>query len=147
MKFLKAITPTISKEVRIKTPDGEQLIGLVWKRPNDDERINLLGEINASAERIGEMPTAAEQTEAIKAHIKQSRERIKCYLLDWDFKDEGMAVEFTSANLDAALEWNEYRAPIDASLVNALTLSSEDAKAGNSSRLDSTLPAPTTPEK
>ena len=43
MKFLKAITPTISREISIKTPDGEQLIGLVWKRPNDDERISLLG--------------------------------------------------------------------------------------------------------
>ena len=147
MKFLKAITPTIKKEIRIKTPDGEQVLTAVWLRPKDDERITLLGEINAGAERIGMAADAAAQTAAIKAHITQSRERIKHYLRDWDFKDDDLSVEFSEVNLNAMLDWHEYRGPLDASLVSVLTLSDDDAKMGNSMRQGDTSLVPTNPEK
>ena len=52
MSFLKAITPTIRKEISVKTPDGEQQFTVLWKRPNDDRRLELIASINARVEAM-----------------------------------------------------------------------------------------------
>ena len=131
MNFLRAITPVITKEIKIKTPEGEQVIKLCWKRPNDDERLELLGQIDLGAEAVGAAKTATEQNAAVKAHVQASRDRIKAYLTGWDFPDGDLAVEFNKNNLDVALSWSEYRQPFDASLMSVLSMRAEEAAAGN----------------
>jgi hypothetical protein len=148
MNFLKAITPTIRKVVSIPVQGGNaQEITLVWKRPNDDERLALMQEINVLSEKIGSADNALKQSEATKEFVESSRQRITEYLTDWDFKDDGMNVEFSKENLCQCLAWSEYRRPFDESLMSVLMQSSEDARLGNSLSADSTSPAPTTVEK
>lgn len=147
MSFLKAITPTIRKEISIKTPDGEHQFTALWKRPNDDQRLELLTSINAQVEAMNAAKTATEQQEATKNYVLESRARIKQYLHEWEMKDGELEVEFNNANLTEMLQWTEYRNPLDNSLMSVLNLTQEDANMGNSTSAESTSPAPTTPEK
>ena len=147
MNFLKAITPTIRKEISVKTPDGEQQFSVLWKRPNDDQRLELLASINGSSEDINKAKTVAEQQEATKHYVIESRARIKQYLHGWELKDGELNVEFTGANVDEMLQWSEYRNPLDTSLMSVLNLTQEDANMGNSTSAESTSPDLTTPEK
>ena len=147
MSFLRAITPTIRKEISVKTPDGEQQFLVLWKRPNDDQRLELIASINARVEAMNAAKTATEQQEATKSYVLESRARIKQFLHGWELKDGELNVEFSDANIDEMLQWTEYRNPLDASLMSVLNLTQEDAKTGNSLSADATSPAPTTPEK
>jgi hypothetical protein len=147
MSFLRAITPNIRKEISVKTPDGEQQFLVLWKRPNDDQRLELIAAINSRAEAMNAAKTAAEQQEATKQYVIESRARIKSFLHGWELKDGDLNVDFNDTNVDEMLQWTEYRNPLDASLMNVLSLTQEDAKAGNSLSADSTSPAPTTVEK
>ena len=147
MSFLKAITPTIRKDISVKTPDGEHQFTALWKRPNDDQRLELLTSINAQVEAMNAAKTATEQQEATKNYVLESRARIKQYLHEWEMKDGELEVEFNNANLTEMLQWTEYRNPLDNSLMSVLNLTQEDANMGNSTSAESTSPAPTTPEK
>lgn len=147
MSFLRAITPNIRKEISVKTPDGEQQFLVLWKRPNDDQRLELIAAINSRVEAMNAAKTAAEQQEATKQYMIESRARIKSFLHGWELKDGDLNVDFNDTNVDEMLQWTEYRNPLDASLMNVLSLTQEDAKAGNSLSADSTSPAPTTVEK
>jgi hypothetical protein len=147
MSFLRAITPNIRKEISVKTPDGEQQFLVLWKRPNDDQRLELIAAINSRVEAMNAAKTAAEQQEATKQYVIESRARIKSFLHGWELKDGDLNVDFNDTNVDEMLQWTEYRNPLDASLMNVLSLTQEDAKAGNSLSADSTSPAPTTVEK
>jgi hypothetical protein len=147
MSFLKAITPTIRKEISVKTPDGEQQFLVLWKRPNDDQRLELIAAINSRVEAMNAAKTATEQQEATKQYVLESRARIKSFLHDWELKDADLSVDFSDTNVDEMLQWTEYRNPLDASLMSVLNLTQEDATAGNSLSADATSPAPTTVEK
>lgn len=147
MNFLKAITPTIRKEISVKTPDGEQQFTVLWKRPNDDQRLELIASVNARVEAMNAAKTAAEQQEATKNYVLESRARIKQFLHGWELKDGDLDVEFTGANVDEMLQWSEYRNPLDTSLMSVLNLTQEDANMGNSTSAESTSPDLTTPEK
>ena len=147
MSFLRAITPTIRKEISVKTPDGEQQFLVLWKRPNDDQRLELIASINARVEAMNAAKTATEQQEATKSYVLESRARIKQFLHGWELKDGELNVEFSDANIDEMLQWTEYRNPLDNSLMSVLNLTQEDANMGNSTSAESTSPAPTTPEK
>ena len=147
MSFLRAITPNIRKEISVKTPDGEQQFLVLWKRPNDDQRLELIAAINSRVEAMNAAKTAAEQQEATKQYVIESRARIKSFLHGWELKDGDLNVDFNDTNVDEMLQWTEYRNPLDASLMNVLSLTQEDAKAGNSLSADSTSPAPTAVEK
>ena len=147
MSFLKAITPTIRKEISVKTPDGEQQFSVLWKRPNDDQRLELIASINARVEAMNAAKAATEQQEATKNYVLESRARIKCYLQGWELKDGELNVEFSDANIDEMLQWTEYRNPLDASLMSVLNLTQEDAKMGNSTSVESASPDPTIAEK
>ena len=147
MSFLKAITPTIRKDISVKTPDGEQQFLVLWKRPNDDQRLELIASINARVEAMNAAKTATEQQEATKNYVLESRARIKQFLHGWELKDGELNVEFSDTNIDEMLQWTEYRNPLDNSLMSVLNLTQEDANMGNSTSAESTSPAPTTPEK
>ena len=147
MSFLKAITPTIRKAISVKTPDGEQQFLVLWKRPNDDQRLELIAAINSRVEAMNAAKTATEQQEATKQYVLESRARIKLFLNGWELKDGDLNVDFNDTNVDEMLQWTEYRNPLDASLMSVLNLTQEDAKAGNSLSADATSPAPTTVEK
>ena len=147
MSFLKAITPTIRKDISVKTPDGEHQFTALWKRPNDDQRLELLTSINAQVEAMNAAKTATEQQEATKNYVLESRARIKQFLHGWELKDGELNVEFSDTNIDEMLQWTEYRNPLDNSLMSVLNLTQEDANMGNSTSAESTSPAPTTPEK
>lgn len=147
MSFLKAITPTIRKEISVKTPDGEHQFTAFWKRPNDDQRLSVIAVISAAAEAMDKAKTATEQQEATKNYVLESRARIKQFLHGWELKDGELNVEFSDANIDEMLQWTEYRNPLDASLMSVLNLTQEDAKTGNSLSADATSPAPTTAPK
>ena len=147
MSFLKAITPTIRKAISVKTPDGEQQFLVLWKRPNDDQRLELIAAINSRVEAMNAAKTATEQQEATKQFVLESRARIKSFLHGWELKDGDLNVDFNDQNVDEMLQWTEYRNPLDASLMSVLNLTQEDAKAGNSLSADATSPAPTTVEK
>ena len=147
MNFLKAITPTIRKEISVKTPDGEQQFSVLWKRPNDDQRLSVIAVISAAAEAMDKAKTATEQQEATKNYVLKSRSRIKQFLHGWELKDGDLDVEFTGANVDEMLQWSEYRNPLDSSLMSVLNLTQEDANMGNSTSAESTSPDLTTVEK
>lgn len=147
MSFLKAITPTIRKDISVKTPDGEQQFTVLWKRPNDDRRLELIASINARVEAMNAAKTATEQQEATKNYVLESRARIKQFLHGWELKDGELNVEFSDTNIDEMLQWTEYRNPLDASLMSVLNLTQEDANMGNSTSAESTSPAPTTAPK
>lgn len=147
MSFLRAITPTIRKEISVKTPDGEQQFLVLWKRPNDDQRLELIASINARVEAMNAAKTATEQQEATKSYVLESRARIKQFLHGWELKDGELNVEFSDANIDEMLQWTEYRNPLDNSLMSVLNLTQEDANMGNSTSAESTSPAPTTAPK
>ena len=147
MSFLKAITPTIRKEISVKTPDGEQKFLVLWKRPNDDRRLELITSINARVEAMNAAKTAAEQQEATRQYVLESRARIKSFLHGWELKDGDLNVDFSDSNVDEMLQWAEYRNPLDTSLMSVLNLTPEDAAAGNSLSADATSPAPTTEKK
>ena len=147
MSFLKAITPTIRKDISIKTPGGEQQFAVLWKRPNDDQRLELIASINARVEAMNAAKTATEQQEATKNYVLESRARIKQFLHGWELKDGELNVEFSDANIDEMLQWTEYRNPLDNSLMSVLNLTQEDANMGNSTSAESTSPAPTTAPK
>ena len=147
MSFLRAITPTIRKEISVKTPDGEQQFLVLWKRPNDDQRLELIAAINSRVEAMNAAKTATEQQEATKQFMLESRARIKLFLHGWELKDGDLNVDFNDSNVDEMLQWMEYRNPLDASLMSVLNLTQEDAKSGNSLSADATSPAPTTVEK
>ena len=147
MSFLRAITPTIRKEISVKTPDGEQQFLVLWKRPNDDQRLELIASINARVEAMNAAKTATEQQEATKNYVLESRARIKQFLHGWELKDGELNVEFSDTNIDEMLQWTEYRNPLDNSLMSVLNLTQEDANMGNSTSAESTSPAPTTAPK
>ena len=147
MSFLRAITPTIRKEISVKTPDGEQQFLVLWKRPNDDQQLSVIAVISAAAEAMDKAKTATEQQEATKNYVLESRARIKQFLHGWELKDGELNVEFSDANIDEMLQWTEYRNPLDASLMSVLNLTQEDANMGNSTSAESTSPAPTTAPK
>ena len=144
MSFLKAITPTIRKEIDVK---GHQF-AVLWKRPNEDERLALVAEIGKSVEAIELAKTEGERYAATKAYVDSSRKRIHLYIRDWELTDDkNNPVALDDQKLYDMLLWTEYRAGLDQSLAGIVNLNSEDAKAGNSLSADATSPAPTTPEK
>ena len=147
MSFLKAITPTIRKDISVKTPDGEQQFTVLWKRPNDDQQLSVIAVISAAAEAMDKAKTATEQQEATKNYVLESRARIKQFLHGWELKDGELNVEFSDTNIDEMLQWTEYRNPLDNSLMSVLNLTQEDANMGNSTSAESTSPAPTTAPK
>ena len=104
MSFLKAITPTIRKEINVKTPDGEQRFEVLWKRPNDDQRLELISSVNARIEAMNSAKTAPEQQEATRDYVLESRARIKQFLHGWELKDGELNVEFNDANLSEMLQ-------------------------------------------
>lgn len=132
MKFLKAISPVVVKRLSIPTPDGEQYLELHWKRWPENERIALLAEINATAAAIDKADTREAQLAAVELHFKQSRQRIKSNLQHWVFEEDGEEVPLTDDVLDEMLRWTEYRAPLDASLIDSLSAVGRETQMGNS---------------
>lgn len=147
MSFLKAITPTIRKEISVKTPDGEQQFSVLWRRPNDDQRLSVIAVISAAAEAMDKAQTATEQQEATKHYVLKSRSRIKQFLHGWELKSDDVEIEFNAANVEEMIQWLEYRNPLDASLMSVLNLTQEDANMGNSTSAEGTSPDPTIAEK
>lgn len=142
MKFLKAISPVVVKQVSIPTPDGEQRLELHWKRWPENERIALLAEITATAAAIDKAETREAQLTAVELHFKQSRQRIKSNLQHWVFEEDGEAVPLTDDVLDEMLRWTEYRAPLDASLIESLNATGRETQMGNSSPQAAISPVP-----
>lgn len=132
MKFLKAINPVVIKHVAISTPSGEQSLELHWKRWPESERVALLAEINATAAAIDKADTHEAQLAAVELHFKQSRQRIKSNLQHWVFEEDGEEVPLTDDVLDEMLRWTEYRAPLDASLIDSLSAVGRETQMGNS---------------
>lgn len=145
-RFLKAITPTIVRDIEIPLSNGKQHLRAHWVRNLEANRLLLLAEMNLKATAIGQVAIEA-QGQAMLDYAGSSIAKIRQNLVKLEeielVAGTEQAAEIPVADRDELLLWSEYRIPLEQSLTNVLSVMDSEHKAGNSLPASANGPAMT----